>query len=327
MKKQLAYTGASLATSVATVALVTTPVFAWSPAGHISKYVQDETTHSQMVNANKGHALTVHPGDTLKYRVTVSDTASNDGLNYMPNVRVTDNLPNGVKSLKGDTNAHFDKIHGKQHKSYSFTAKVTSQQDGKVICNTASYHSDNTNGEDNAQKGRDQACVKVSVPPKPVYTCTGLSVSKISDKKVEAKVDYHVENGAKLKNITYNFGDNSQARTTSKTDVTHTYQNAGDYTVSANLHFVVNGKTKTVKASSNQCQQPVSFAAPTKPSKPSQPSQPSKPAAPAPKPEQPQPKVLPNTGPGAVAAIMAAASSALGYAGYLLRSKFLASRS
>jgi hypothetical protein len=130
-------------------------------------------------------------------------------------------------------------------------------------------------------------------PETPKYTCDLLTVNKLDGREIEAKVAYTAENGAKLKTVTYDFGDGSTPLTTDKTSAKYTYAKDGDYNVTANLLFSVDGKDKTV--SSESCAKPVSFTTPKTPETPGTPVAPSE---------------LPNTGAGNIIALFASASVA-----------------
>jgi len=83
-------------------------------------------------------------------------------------------------------------------------------------------------------------------PEEPIYTCDSLTIKKLGELKYQFSVDYTAENGATLKNVAYNFGDNSPVVNTTDTTVEHTYAEAGEYTAEVNLTFTVNGEDKVV---------------------------------------------------------------------------------
>lgn len=158
------------AISVAAVVLIANPAFAWHPVGTISKQVQNVTQKSALVEANTAaEAIAAKPGDTLKYVITVKNSGKYDsrGWNDMHYTKVTDVLPAGVQLSAGQANADLGHVAAGKTKSYEFTVKVTSTQDNAVICNTAKFTGD-SEVRDQPQKGEDTACVKVTVPPKPV---------------------------------------------------------------------------------------------------------------------------------------------------------------
>jgi uncharacterized repeat protein (TIGR01451 family) len=164
----------STVTGVALAGLVAAPAFACTPKGLITKYVQDQTTGSQMVDANDAAtALTVHPGDTLVYTIVVSNNGgtTKDNADAMIETMLTDSLPTGVTPVTG-TASISETIgtineHSKVTKTY--TVKVDANTtDGQVITNKACYTGEATNHDQKQhQAGCDVAIVKVSVPPTP----------------------------------------------------------------------------------------------------------------------------------------------------------------
>jgi uncharacterized repeat protein (TIGR01451 family) len=147
-------------------------------------------------------------------------------------------------------------------------------------------------GNQNGQTDGSTATPK----PQPSYSCDLLTLTKGDNRKVTAKVDYKADNGAKLKSVTYDFGDGSQPLVTDKTTVDYTYSKDGNFTVSAKLLVTANGKDETV--TSAPCAQTVSFAPPAAPASPSAPVS----------------SGLPNSGAGGLIGIFAIAS----FAGFVL---------
>jgi len=146
-------------------------------------------------------------------------------------------------------------------------------------------------------------------PPTPAYSCDLLSLTaednktvKISDLKTSAT------NGATFSSATVNWGDNSSTQALANiVGQSHQYANYGTYTVVATANFSVNGSTKS--ASSESCEQQVTFA----PSTPPVVTPPT--TTPTPTPTTPvatttTPTTLVNTGPGSVIAIFAVVSTA-----------------
>lgn len=154
--------------------------------------------------------------------------------------------------------------------------------------------------------------VEEVTPPAPVYSCDLLSVTKIDNRKYKFDVKYTVKNGATLKDITFNYGDNNTG-----TDTEHTFAKDGTYNVVATVNVMVNGQVQSV--SSNACAKPVTVAKEncTVPGKENYPKD-----APECSVDTP-PTTLPNTGPGSIAGIFAAvtAAGALAYR-YVTRRRF-----
>jgi len=89
----------------------------------------------------------------------------------------------------------------------------------------------------------------VPVTPKetpPVYSCDKLSASKITRTKYAFSTTTTAKDGATVTGYTYNYGDGTTEKldTAGKT-IEHEYTQAGTYTVSVEVEFAANGKTKT----------------------------------------------------------------------------------
>lgn len=155
-------------TSAALVLSLASPAFAWHPKGKIVKEVQNVTQSGQLKDANSANdAVSVKPGDIVKFVITVrNDGTKNKDLNDMYFTKVTDQLPAGLSLVEGVTNKDLGLVEAGKSKEVTFTAKVTSEEDGSVICNTAKFTGD-SKIKDAPQKGQDDACVVVTVPPTP----------------------------------------------------------------------------------------------------------------------------------------------------------------
>ena len=77
----------------------------------------------------------------------------------------------------------------------------------------------------------------VTVVPAPAAACTDLNLTLGENRTVTAKVSYTTSGGAKLKNVAYDFGDNSAIVNSTSTTATHQYAQDGKYTVKATLSF------------------------------------------------------------------------------------------
>lgn len=156
-------------------------------------------------------------------------------------------------------------------------------------------------------------------PEKPVYRCDALEVTSLGNRKFRYTVKY-TEKNAKLKQISYNFGDNTTPMLTDKTTVEHQYTQDGTYTTKAALTFTVNGKDVTVNDAA--CAATITSTTP----KDNCPI-PGKENLPKDSPEckvtpvTPSTPVLPVTGPGEVVAVFAAVSiaSAMAFRVYMAR--------
>jgi len=162
---------AQVAVAAGTLALLGTGIAAaCHPQGVIQKDVEDVTTGSKFVAADTtGSALTVHPGDTLVYKITVTNQATAD-QDQMIKTLITDTLPAGVTLVdKGDLNV--GTVWQRQSASVTITAKVTAQNAG-YIENQACFTGDSIDHKV-PQKGCDVAYVNVAVPtPTPTPSVT-----------------------------------------------------------------------------------------------------------------------------------------------------------
>jgi len=268
---------------------------------------------------------TAKPGDTLKYRITyqnIGNTKENSviirdslppKMTLVPGTTMLYNStnPSGVK-ITSDNITNGGIVIGNYNPGagayVTFEVKVPAES--ALACGATEFRNVGVAKPENISEYYNTAITKVAktcegTPETPKYTCDLLTVNKLGGRKIEAKVDYTASNGASLKAVTYDFGDNSTPLTTDKTSAKYTYAKDGDYNVSATLLFSVDGKDKTV--SSNSCAKPVSFTTPTTPETPVKPVAPSE---------------LPNTGAGNVIALFASAS----VAGAVAHRLFLARR-
>jgi uncharacterized repeat protein (TIGR01451 family) len=176
MKKVPMLAAASLSTLLAIA--MTAPAYAWHPIGTITKTVQDQTASGAASDANDAaSAVTVAPGDTLLYSITVSNTgaATANGNNDMAGTKLTDTLPAGVTLVSNPSTQIITEDLGTiapgEHVTKTYQVKVTSTTDGDVITNKACF-SGNSSVGDSQQTGCDTAVVKVSVPTTPTPPVT-----------------------------------------------------------------------------------------------------------------------------------------------------------
>jgi uncharacterized repeat protein (TIGR01451 family) len=152
-------------------------------------------------------------------------------------------------------------------------------------------------------------------------TCNQLTLDVSNDNETVTveSLTYTANNGT-YEHATLDWGDSSPVITANDiTGQTHTYTGTGPYTIVATTYFMVNGQSVAVPGS--QCQQTVSFTAPTTPpvvtppvtppvvTPPVTPSTPVTPATPT------APATLVNTGAGNVIGLFVAAS-VIGMIGY-----------
>lgn len=150
--------------------LVTASALAWEPKGVIKKYVQNQTTASELADANDANsAVNAKPGDTLKYVIEIrNDGAKHDkGWNDMHFTRLTDTLPAGVELINDPTKREIVEdiglIKAGERVTKEYLLKVTSDKDATVIENKACFTGD-SEAKDQPQKGCDTATVKITIP-------------------------------------------------------------------------------------------------------------------------------------------------------------------
>lgn len=134
--------------------------------------------------------------------------------------------------------------------------------------NVCSGNTTNTNNGIGSQGGNcsintttvvQQTPATPSPPPSQPQTlspsgqCDNLTISASPNNSstpltIQASVTYSTANGAQLKSIIYDFGDGTVSSPTTQTNMTHTYAQAGTYTIKATLEFT-SGTTATTTAS------------------------------------------------------------------------------
>ena len=253
------------------------------------------------------------PGDTLSYLISYQNT----GNTVQHDVIIRDSLPPHMTLVPGTTklaNATYPQgkavasndvanggiiigNYGAGANAYvTFDVKIDDAS--KLSCGTNEFRNVGVAHPKDMNEYYNTAITMVNKEcqpqqNQPVYTCDMLTVNKLGGREIEAKVNYTAKNGATLKTVTYDFGDNSTPLTTDKTDVKYTYAKDGDYSVTAKMLFSVNDKDQTV--TSSNCAQTVSFTTSSTPETPTAPG---------------TPEALPNTGAGNVIALFAVASAA-----------------
>jgi uncharacterized repeat protein (TIGR01451 family) len=138
---------------------------AWHPKGTIKKEVMNVTQGIAYSDANtSATAVQARPGDTLKYRVTVSNIAepASNEWNNLYYVALTDKMPAGITSTTGNISMTLGMILPKQSATREFEVKVAQNADGSIK-NTACF-TGNSKVNDNPQQGCDDAYVNVTRP-------------------------------------------------------------------------------------------------------------------------------------------------------------------
>jgi uncharacterized repeat protein (TIGR01451 family) len=288
------------------------------PGVKIIKESQLKTDSNKWSNNNSAK-----PGDTMRYLISYQNTSNTDHKQ----VTVRDIMPATLQLVPGTTTiynssnpsgvkATSDAItvggiiigdYGPGSNAYvAFEATIAGAD--KLACGNNEIRNigavrpkDMNDYYNSAVTTVKRNCAAASTTPQAAATCDQLTVTKGDNRKVTVKVDYTATNGAKLKNVTYDFGDGSQPLTTDKTTVEYTYKKDGDFTITAKLLVTINGKDQPVTSAA--CSKPVSFAAPAAPAAPT----------PTPKPSSAAP--LPSTGPENIVGLFVVAT-AIGFFGY-----------
>ncbi len=253
----------------------------------------------------------VEVGQNYNYTLKVT----NDGQVDLTNVKVYDTpatgsniqlvSANGVGTITGNTwNYTIPSLKVGESKTFTLTAKVTAYMAGNLV-NNACVNAPEVNP---SEPNKDDDCSDVPVTVKkpvvsvPVYSCDAVTLTSGANRTVTAKVEYTAKDGARLKVVTYNWGDNATFAS-DKTSADHTYASDGTYSVNVRLLFDVNGTDKYAADNTN-CVKSVTFTTPTTP------------------PTTPEtPQVLPDTGAGSVVGLFGLVSvlSAIGYRLFMSR--------
>lgn len=167
----------SAAVAVVVAATNVASVYAWHPKGQITKSVQNVTGGSAVSDANTAAtAVSAKPGDTLKYVITIKNTAAAADKQYndLAFIKLTDTLPAGVELANNASQRTITEDLGTLTPGKSvtkeYTVKVVSTvKDAQVIENKACFTGDSV-VKDNPQNGCDTANVKVTVPETPPET-------------------------------------------------------------------------------------------------------------------------------------------------------------
>jgi hypothetical protein len=157
-------------TAIAIAAMPATAL-AWHPKGTIKKEVMNVTQGIAYSDANtSATAVAAKPGDTLKYRVTVTDTAAPaaNEWNDLYYVVMTDKFPAGI-TASADAHETLGHILPGKSVTREYDVKVAANASG-LVKNTACF-TGNSKVNDNAQSGCDDAYVNV-IKPAPTPSAT-----------------------------------------------------------------------------------------------------------------------------------------------------------
>lgn len=202
------------------------------------------------------------PGEKVDYQISYT----NVGETQQNGVIAKDTLPSAVAYQSGSTtlkNANYPTGDGKSFEdgvasnglnigNYTpqsnafvrFTATLPQEKDlacgVNTLRNTGFIYTDNGMKQDTADVTINRECKDASS-----YSCDALKVDKIAPLQYNFNVDLS-HNKATPKEVTLDFGDGQTAvRSVDALPVSHTYAQAGEYTITAKASFDVNGQTVT----------------------------------------------------------------------------------
>ena len=222
-------------------------------------------------------SITAKPGETVQYLITYKNT----GNTPQNKVVIRDNLPPKVTYVKGTTYLkNTTNPNGVLYNSDAVTTNgivvgdynpgggayvwfdATLPTENQLACGPNQYRNVGIAKPEGMNEYYNTADVNITKKCEetktPAYSCDLLTVTKGDNRTITASVAYTATNGATLKMVTYNFGDNTAPLSTDKTTTTHTYAADGTYTVNATLTFSVSGADKT-GVTSQSCSQKVTF--------------------------------------------------------------------
>lgn len=243
------------------------------------------------------NSVTVQSGAHVEYRVTVKST----GAVAVANSKVTDTTPAGItfvpgslsRSIGGSVDGFFSTGNSIVSMSpgsavvYTFEA-VVGADDTSTTCQTQTLVNTAQIAAPGLPTESDSATVKKTCAERPAFACTDLTLTLGDNRTVTANVTHTSSNGAVLKNIAYDFGDNSGVVIGTSGTQTHQYAADGQFTVTATPTFIVNGQE--IASPSAACTANVNVNTPVTPPTPPTPTTPE----------------LPNTGAGEVIGLFGA---------------------
>ncbi len=224
-----------------------------------------------------GQTAAVNPGDKVDYRITFQ----NIGTAQLDNVVIKDMLPTGITYVAGtakltnsnhqypnmlslpdslftSTGVNIGNYPSTSNAFVTFTGQVAANDNlatcgANTLTNVAKAESDYGYTTDTAVVTTNKTCEQ----PKPVYSCDGLAVDKISRTDFKFTVSKTVQNATYVKTIFVirNEAGAVVATVDSVSGVlSYTQNTVGKYTVQASVVVNVGGVEKTV--TSDDCKKP-----------------------------------------------------------------------
>jgi uncharacterized repeat protein (TIGR01451 family) len=240
-----------------------------TPALQVQKFVSNNS------GVNFNEEVNAKLGDNVKWQIKYKNT----GTVTAKDVTLRDTLPAGVtlvpgsvRLFKGINNTTAGTVVPDNALGGGNVGDVTPGEGGRLefetkinkdfkeckLKNVAFVH-----GNDVPEVTDNSSVVIENCNTVATYRCDELVRTILADRTVRIdNVRYTATGGAKLKTISYNWGDNSAVLVTDKTSgLTHTYQDNNPHIVRATLTFTVNGVDKVAPAN-EACAKPVSFTTP-----------------------------------------------------------------
>lgn len=230
-------------------------------------------------------SLNVQPNDTVEYRLKITNTGKTD----LTNITVGDRLPPNMSYLAGTTRLYNAATPAEGTKLNdgivpgALKLNATYQPNSMaVIVFQAKVNASITDKECGSPRLRNVADVRADQAPTPVedsadvvvntgkdckptdkpsYVCESLTVDKIGGRKVRATVKAPVSGNAKVKTVTFNYGDGSTPKVTTNLVDEYEYKADGSFKITATINFTVDGADKIV--TSDNCSKMVTFSTTT----------------------------------------------------------------
>ncbi len=204
--------------------------------------------------------VTAKPGETVQWLLTTKNT----GDSQLDEINVRDVLPPHVELVSGtvrrvdasrDQNLQNGPLFsgGYVVGSYGAGSGVYVLFDTKVLdnfetCEVRVRNQAFVSSKQSEERG-DTADLVIKKDncneETPVYACTNLTLVKLADNKFKFTTTAQAENGATVKQYTYNYGDDTQEVVTDKNMVEHSYAKPGTYVVTADVTFNVGNQMAT----------------------------------------------------------------------------------
>lgn len=254
--------------------------------------------------ANWQESVTTKPGEHVKYRVVITNT----GNVILEKLTMHDVLPGGITQVTIEGGMELNGTGIGNDVIKGMTLPTLKPGDKHVIIYTATSSTSETRQEACKQglvnkvtirsggvvpDRSDTANVKVCAPITPSFACRYMNLKEIDHAKRIVETDTlrsQDKDGAVFVHYLYDFGDGTPVVTSTDPTVQHTFAKDGKYTVRVSVVFKVNGQVQPA-TTSDSCAKETTFGTVTTTTPPTPPP-------------TETPKVLVDTGAGAVAGLV-----------------------